>query len=437
LNKGGRLGFILPHKFFNAQYGEALRGLISEGRHLAGIIHFGDQQVFTGATTYTCLLFLDKAGVEECHYTKVLDLEGWKVDLKIKEMESGDELAEQSRSIVQSGNVATKGVKSAAWNFAVGSDAELVNRLKAMPTKLGDIADIFVGLQTSADDVFILDYVDETELTIRLRSKVLGREVVLEHELMHPLVSGQDVSGYRGLDFRQFILFPYAIADEKATLIPFDRLEKQWPKTAAYLTENRERLTVREKGKMKGPRWYGYIYLKNMTRQSVVKLCVPRLVDELCAAYDHDGSHFLDNVDVGGVTLKPEYAEQGLPYLLALLNSRLLRWFFPNVSAPFRGGWYSANRQFLSLVPIRLIDFSKPSDKAAHAQIVSLVEQMSALHRQAAAAKSPPDKEALERQIHAAARQIDEMVCELYGLTEDEIKIVEGTARSMGFQVVD
>ena len=60
LNPDGRLGFILPHKFFNAQYGEPLRALIAEGRHLADVVHFGDQQIFAGATTYTCLMFLDK-----------------------------------------------------------------------------------------------------------------------------------------------------------------------------------------------------------------------------------------------------------------------------------------------------------------------------------------------------------------------------------------
>jgi hypothetical protein len=246
----------------------------------------------------------------------------------------------------------------------------------------------------------------------------------MEKGLLHPLVSGQDVSGYRTLGSRQFILFPYEIADEKAALIPFDHLQKQWPKCATYLLENRERLVRREKGKMKGPRWHGYIYLKNMTRQGLKKICVPRLVDELCAAYDHDGSHFLDNVDVGGVTLKKEYEEQELSYVLALLNSRLLQWFFPNVSAPFRGGWYSANRQFLSKVPIRTIDFSKPSEKAIHAQVVSLTNQMNTLHRQRAAAKAPPDKEALDHQIHATSRAIDRLVYEIYGLTTQDIQIV-------------
>lgn len=49
-------------------------------------------------------------------------------------------------------------------------------------------------------------------------------------------------------------------------------------------------------------------------------------------------------------------------------------------------------------------------------------------HKQQAAAKTGHDKTLLGRQIEATDRQIDRLVYELYGLTEDEIGIVEGTA---------
>jgi hypothetical protein len=57
--------------------------------------------------------------------------------------------------------------------------------------------------------------------------------------------------------------------------------------------------------------------------------------------------------------------------------------------------------------------------------MVALVDQMLSLHKSLSAAKSPPDKEALQRRIDATDRQIDRLVYELYGLTDDEIKIVE------------
>jgi hypothetical protein len=46
-------------------------------------------------------------------------------------------------------------------------------------------------------------------------------------------------------------------------------------------------------------------------------------------------------------------------------------------------------------------------------------------NKEVAAAKNPNDKINLQREIEATDRQIDQLVYELYRLTEDEIKIVE------------
>jgi len=408
LNKRGRLGFILPHKFFNAQYGQPLRSLLSKGKHLAEVVHFGDQQVFAGATTYTCLLFLDKAGSDQCRFLKVNDLNTWGITREATE-----------------GTIPTGEITSAEWNFAVGKGAALFERLRKMPLKLGDMADIFVGLQTSADDVFIMDLIEETSRTLRLKSKALDSDWIFEKGLLFPLVSGTDVNRYCNLPERQYILFPYQVDDPSVELLALDVISKDYPKTIEYLLENKKRLENREKGKTKGKHWYGYIYLKNMARQSIQKICIPRLVERLYAAYDKGGNHFLDNVDVGGITLKTGYKSQGLIYLLGLLNSKLLRWYFPFVSAPFRGGWMSANRQFISQLPIRAINFSVPADKVRHDKIGELVEQMLDLHKRLKLAKTAHDKTILERQIDATDTQIDRMVYELYGLTDEEIKIVE------------
>ena len=329
----------------------------------------------------------------------------------------------------EEGLLPAAGVTGDEWNFNVGSGSAMFERLRGLPLKLGDVADIFVGLQTSADDVFIMDLVDEKPKTLRLKSQALDKEFVLERDLFFPLVSGTDVSGYRTLPERQYILFPYVVNDERAELMPFIEISKRFPKTAAYLLENQKRLEDRERGKFKDADWHRFGRSQNLGIQQREKICVPRLVDQLCAAYDASGVHFLDNVDVGGVTFKPDYEKHDLRYLLALLNSRLLRWYFPFVSAPFRGGWMSANKQFLSQLPFREIVFSDKADKGHHDQMVALVEQMLALHQSLAAAKTPPEKTSLERQIAATDQQIDRLVYQLYGLTDDEIKLVEGTGK--------
>ena len=446
LNGSGRLGYILPHKFFNAQYGAALRGLIAGGRYLSQVVHFGDQQVFEGVTTYTCLLFLEKAGVDVCRVVKVHDLAAWREEtlrrfpvvavatsertasgvLRVCEPASAAFYPDQRRKATgrptEVGEVPAARVTTAEWNFTIGPGAKIVERLAHEFPALGLVADIFVGLQTSADDVFIMDAASESSKTIKLRSKSLDRDWVFEKALMHPLVSGRDISGFAPLPERQFILFPYEVLEEQATLIPFADLEVRFPKTAEYLQENKTRLAGRERGKFKGQEWHRFGRSQNLGIQSRHKVCVPRLVDELCAAYDGEGTHFLDNVDVGGLTFKREFEDHNLRYLVALLNSRVLRWFFPHISAPFRGGWYSANRQFLSQVPFRPIDFARPDEKATHDLIVRLVDHTMALKRQFTVAKSPHDKDALERQIYVAARQLDDIVDGLYGVSGEALR---------------
>jgi Eco57I restriction-modification methylase len=77
LNQRGQFAFILPHKFFNAKYGEALQEIISRGKHLRHVVHFGHQQIFDGATNYVCLLFLAKCGANKCRFVRADNLQQW------------------------------------------------------------------------------------------------------------------------------------------------------------------------------------------------------------------------------------------------------------------------------------------------------------------------------------------------------------------------
>ena len=109
-------------------------------------------------------------------------------------------------------------------------------------------------------------------------------------------------------------------------------------------------------------------------------------------------------------------------YLQGILASRLVNFWCINFLAD------DMNKAYLQRIPIRAIDFADPADVARHARMVALVEQMLALHKQLAAATLPLAQEQLQRRIDATDRQIDALVYELYGLTDEEIAIVEGRA---------
>jgi hypothetical protein len=103
----------------------------------------------------------------------------------------------------------------------------------------------------------------------------------------------------------------------------------------------------------------------------------------------------------------------------------LFQYYFPTVSAPFRGGYMSANKQFLSQLPIHLINFSNDKEKKVHQRIVELVDCMLKLHKDLQQEKSDRERTSLQRQIEATDAEIDDFVYQLYGITEEERKIVE------------
>jgi hypothetical protein len=110
-----------------------------------------------------------------------------------------------------------------------------------------------------------------------------------------------------------------------------------------------------------------------------------------------------------------------LKHLLGLLNSKFFGWVVRSQSTPLRGGYYKYSKQYIESTPI-----PSPSDKSRYYQMERLVEQMLDLHKRQPKARTPQEQTAIERQIAATDAQIDRLVYDLYGLTEDEIKIVEG-----------
>jgi len=80
---------------------------------------------------------------------------------------------------------------------------------------------------------------------------------------------------------------------------------------------------------------------------------------------------------------------------------------------------------YFSQIPIRTIDSSNKSDKSFHDSMIALVREMLDLHKQLSSAKTDHEKTIIQRQVDATDQQIDQLVYELYGLTEEDIKIVE------------
>lgn len=142
----------------------------------------------------------------------------------------------------------------------------------------------------------------------------------------------------------------------------------------------------------------------------------------IIASYDNQQIYGLQTTNI--INLKGSDEEKiNLKYLLGVINSNLVNWYF---SRSYPSNNHIASNQ-LAQIPIRIIDFSDAADKARHDKMGTLVERMLALHKQKANVKTDHEKNLVERQIEATDKQIDALVYELYGLTEEEISIVENS----------
>lgn len=410
LNSQGLLGFILPHKFFQAKYGEPLRGLVAAGKHLAEIVHFGDQQVFVGATTYTCLLFLDKSGKRQFDFVKAHDLADW-----------------ISGNVTGKGRINCNKATDDTWNFIVGRGSDLFSKLDRIPEKLGDIAHLFVGLQTDADDVYIVEQIEKSGKEIICKSKATGRMHRFEDVHLKRFVKGSlNIRRYHFSDLNKRLIFPYETVNGKSVLIKPSDYQRDFPLTWAYIEENKSRLSKRNKGRIPVSGWHGYVYRKNHTRLDSSKILVPSLATGATFSADLKGEFFFVGSGGGGgggygISINPD-SEISYLALLGILNSKLSSFFLRLISTSFRGGYIALNKQFIEKIPIPIQNLN---ERCNDEEIVNKAENMVSLHQKLATAKSPQSRTVIQRQIEVTDRQIDRLVYQLYDLVDEEIQIVE------------
>jgi hypothetical protein len=162
---------------------------------------------------------------------------------------------------------------------------------------------------------------------------------------------------------------------------------------------------------------YGNWLARNWQNKSfyeVEKIAVRETGARIIATLDNEHRYFLSSLySVYPITGANAHS---LKYLLGVINSKLATWFVHLIAFGLSQGAFTKIRtnQFGRL-PIRIIDFSRQAQKRQHDEIVRLVDRI-------LAAK---DRDA-RADVSALEREIDQLVYALYGLTPEEIYIVEG-----------
>ena len=406
LAPNGLLGYIMPHKYWQAKYGEGIRDVIVQGRHIRSIVDFTDQQVFRGVTTYTAIQVFQYTPNAGCVDVAIIsDLTDG--DLQCRAIDeatpaNGSRLCMYAAVHPATGN---------PWTFLSLADTDWCAEVSQNNPPLVNVAsEIFVWLQTSADTVFLFEEFEEHSETTRVRSVKLGHDVILESALLKAVVRSGNVGRHWGIPTAR-VLFPYNLRKDAQIISP-SFMASKYPLAWSYLLANEEFLRSRESGKFDHDEWYG-LMRKNLDRWRGSKVMVPYMVTNLSAFVDTIGDLYFVNVTTGGFGIRSDTIDQH--YLAGLLSSALLDRWFKCQAGKFHSGYFGANKQYIEHLPIKLPETAvekRWADRIAD----SVREIMDAKIKLRDEKLSDRERISLERDMENLERRIDELVFRLYGV---------------------
>ncbi|MDD6969931.1 MAG: N-6 DNA methylase [Treponema sp.] len=377
LNKTGIYGVITSNYFLGNEYAKKLRLFLNS--KVTSIINFKNAQIFSEASVHTTLLFAKNENTEN--------------EIKIFTYRENKSPQEVILNESYDFSTLTKNELSDTWLIADKSSTSIINKINTNSVFLGDIAEIVKGAETGKNGIFSVPY------------KII-KDNLIEEEIVRKCIKNSHIHRYHINSVDLFLIY----CDNNFS-------SKKYPNTYKYLEKYKNELSDRRGPKNNEYEWW------RLHRPSVKefhdapeKIIVPYRAEHNRFAYD-DQQFFNDGGDIRAIVMK-ENCGYLIKYILALLNSTLLDWYFG-----FIGKTKGNSREYfnkpLALIPIKSATQSQQQELANLATLM-----MDAVKRQQEA-KSDQEKNICKMRVEAIDSQINAKVYALYGLTEDEIAIVE------------
>ena len=378
LRENGSFTFILPNKWMRTGYGKNLRGWINQ-YEIHSIIDFGDLPVFEEATIYPCIIGVCKS------INMFTEINAVKVDTL--DFQYGLLRYVEERSI----KVNIRQFGNNGWALVDQTKMVLLQKLKDLGTPLVDYVEgkIFRGILTGLNEAFIIN---ET-----IRDQLIAKDQNCK-EVIKPFLIGRDIKKYQQPVSNKFIIF---------TRRGFNI--DSYPIILEYLSNFRDKLEPKPKNfigtwlarKEGSYKWYEIQDSTDYYAEfEKTKIIWPGITSEVTSFafdlnnyYGNDNTHLIISDDL---------------VLLGILNSKISKFYLTNLCDYVRGGYIRLKISYVEQLPIFV---GNPIIRKAIEKIVSKIITLK--------------KTNADANIKELEAEIDHLVYELYGLTEEEIQIIE------------
>ncbi len=392
LSKTGLFGMIVSNKWLRAAYGKGLRKYLVEENSVQQVLDFAGLPVFKATVRTIVIVAAPIPGmVTSIKYLAPVPLDEFQT---IHDGQQIQALFDQNAMDIELSHLDPNG-----WAFLNSQVFDVMEKIKEGKVPLHKYLDrkMYRGIVTGLNKAFVIDAEQRSALV---------NEDAKSAEIIKPLIAGRDVRRY-SIDYKEkYLIWTYIGV----------QIER-YPVILSYLTQFQ---TALEKRCDKGNYWWELRACDYYQEFEKPKIIYPDIATNCRFTLDGEGffspntTYFIPSEDL---------------YLLGILNSKLANFYLATVCAGLEGSGTVYLRffgQYLEAFPVQPIEFSEPADKSRHDQMVELVKRMLDLNKRLQKAITAHEKDSLQRQIDATDRQIDRLVYELYGLTDVEIKIVEG-----------
>ncbi|ENA1797146.1 Eco57I restriction-modification methylase domain-containing protein [Flavobacterium psychrophilum] len=438
INFDGKFSFILPNKFLKATYGLEIRKVIKAESNIELLFDFDDYPVFEDATTYPIIYIFNKRK----NYSKDCFV--------FSEISKKDNTTDPLNLLIsKSVNVNFSSLNDDLWQFQDSSNSLLLEKIKRNSILLKDLVDdkIFRGVSTGKNEVFIIDE--------KLASSLINEN---NKNFIRKIVTGKEVKR-NNLSFDNLYLL----------YIPWEYDLEYDENIKKYLLLNQEILSNRPEVKDGRFNWwclsrYGS---KNAEFLFKPKIIYPRINNQCNFYFDSTGEYSLSDNNF--------FISTEEKYILPILNSKTIYYFLKSIASTLQGGYLDFRRPYVETIPVKTPENKTPFIEKAdlmltlnktlqqqQAKVINMLQRdygltkptkkletwyeltVQEFFKELAKAKivlSAIQKDevqeyfetyqkqavATKNQITATDKQIDAMVYELYGLSNEEIEIVENS----------
>lgn len=366
LAEDGQLTMITPNKFMFIDAGKALRNILVKGSHVRQITDFGPTQLFNDKLTYVAIFSLTNQPQKKIEYREL-------TSIRDADSVPYEEYAYKDLSIA-----------NGPWLFSSDKKVVDVYRLLTQLPSIVETFDVQNGVQTSANDVYLIpeNSIDNITDEIIEFSKGKGDNVhkfVIEKDIVKPFYKklSDGLSTYSKLPKNHWIIFPYI--DGK--LISPSIMESDYPRAYAYLQMFKQRLSERNMNNLQdNAEWYMYGRSQAFNIWNRPKLVVTVNSNHPIVAIDFDNTLLASGGTAGNVPIfsKPN-SVYSLEYLQAWLNFPIVDDMFKMLSSYFDGGFWTHGTTIMKKVPFLTLNFKNKKQVDLYKQIVDDVTQINGL----------------------------------------------------------